>query len=233
MKWLEEPWLTEHSICRALVSASGGIDDARSTSRDRRRQGQPSTRSSSCQADVSGRSRAVSALAGRGVMGRTAPGASGRYAARWSGADQGGILLDMAKGGRLQRSLEKYLFNPLMRLGLRLGIAPRAFALLETTGRRSGLPRFTPVGNGLDGSTFWIVSEHGLRCDYVKNLVANPMVKVKIGRSWRSGTASLVDGDDPLARRRKIEGNGLIGRADGVIFRASARQPVTVRIALD
>jgi len=140
----------------------------------------------------------------------------------------------MAKGGNLQRTLEKYLFNPLMRVGLRLGIAPRAFALLETTGRRSGLSRLTPIGNGLDGSTFWIVSEHGLRCDYVKNLIANPNVRVKVGRTWHQGTASLVPDDDPLARRRRIDvGNGPIGRADGVIFRASVSQPVTVRIDLD
>ena len=46
----------------------------------------------------------------------------------------------MAKGGRLQRRLEKYVFNPPNKFALRLGIAPRAFALLETTGRRSGEP---------------------------------------------------------------------------------------------
>ena len=44
----------------------------------------------------------------------------------------------MATGGWLQRCLEKYVFNPSARLALRLGIAPRAFALLETTGRHSG-----------------------------------------------------------------------------------------------
>jgi len=137
-------------------------------------------------------------------------------------------------GGPLQRALEKYLINPLVRLGLRLGIAPRAFALLETTGRRSGLPRRTPVGNGLDGNVFWIVSEHGLRCDYVKNLVAHPWVKIKLRRSWHAGTATLVTDDDALARRRRIdERNGLVGRLDGVVFRASASQPVTIRVDLE
>src|SRR5581483_4597923 len=68
------------------------------------------------------------------------------------------ILVAMATGGRLQRTLEKYLFNPPNRMLLRIGIAPRAFALLETRGRRTGQPRLTPVGNGLDGSTFWVVA---------------------------------------------------------------------------
>jgi len=139
----------------------------------------------------------------------------------------------MARGGRLQRRLEKYAFNPSVRLALRLGIAPRAFALLETTGRRSGRPCLTPVGNGLDGDVFWVVSEHGKGCNYVKNLLANPDARVKVGRRWYSGTAAVVKDDDAFARRRSIdENNGLVGRADGVIFRASASYPVTVRIDL-
>jgi len=37
---------------------------------------------------------------------------------------------------------------------LQRGMAPDAFALLETTGRRSGQPRYTSVGNGLDRERF-------------------------------------------------------------------------------
>ncbi|MBV9091903.1 MAG: nitroreductase family deazaflavin-dependent oxidoreductase [Mycobacteriaceae bacterium] len=139
----------------------------------------------------------------------------------------------MASGGTLQRRLEKGLFNPIFRLALRLGIAPRAFALLETTGRRSGQPRLTPVGNGLDGDVFWVVAEHGSGCDYVKNLIANPCVRIKIGRRWHDGVATVINDDDASARRRRIDqGNGLVGRADGVIFRASASSPATIRIDL-
>jgi hypothetical protein len=43
-----------------------------------------------------------------------------------------------------------------------LGVVPPGYALLETVGRGSGLPRQTPVGDGLIGDTFWIVAEHGL-----------------------------------------------------------------------
>jgi len=139
----------------------------------------------------------------------------------------------MATGGRLQRTLEKYLLNPPNRLLLRLGIAPKAFALLETKGRRTGDARVTPVGNGLDGSVFWIVAEHGIRCDYVKNLLAEPRVRVKVGRRWYSGSASVVPDDDAFGRRRILDRkNGLVGRADGVIFRASASDPITIRVDL-
>jgi len=139
----------------------------------------------------------------------------------------------MAIGGGIHHRLEKFVFNPMFRTALRLGIAPRAFALLETIGRRSGQPRMTPVGNGLDGDVFWLVSEHGTNGAYVKNLIANPEVRIKIGRRWRTGTATVLKDDDALGRRRDIDdANGLIGRADGVIFRASASQPATVRIDL-
>jgi deazaflavin-dependent oxidoreductase (nitroreductase family) len=139
----------------------------------------------------------------------------------------------MATASRLQRRLEKSVFNPAFRVALRFGIAPPAFALLETIGRRSGKPRLTPVGNGLDGGVFWLVSERGRRGGYVKNLVAKPRVRVKVGRRWYPGTAAIIDDDDAHARRRRLDAaNGLFGRADGVIFRASATIPVTVRIDL-
>jgi deazaflavin-dependent oxidoreductase (nitroreductase family) len=139
----------------------------------------------------------------------------------------------MATGVGLQHRLERYVFNPVVRAALRLGIAPRAFALLETTGRRSGQPRLTPIGNGLDGDVFWLVSEHGRNGAYVKNLIANPDVRVKVGHRWFTGTATVIDDDDAHARRRQLDRvNGAIGRADGVIFRAAASTPITIRIDL-
>ena len=83
---------------------------------------------------------------------------------------------------RIERALERYVVNPVMRAMLLAGVAPRAFALLETTGRRSGKRRRTPVGNGLEGGVFWLVSEHGERCAYVQNLIADPRVRVRVGR---------------------------------------------------
>jgi len=136
---------------------------------------------------------------------------------------------------RAQRWIEKHLSNPPMRAALRLGIAPGAFALLETTGRRSGKRRLTPVGNGLDGNVFWLVSETGEGASYVANLRANPRARVKVRRRWYTGAASFVPEDDPWTRRHDIDGaNGLVGRLDGVIFRASAKrfQPITIRIDL-
>jgi deazaflavin-dependent oxidoreductase (nitroreductase family) len=74
---------------------------------------------------------------------------------------------------RVVTTLER-AHNRLMRAGLRAGFAPRAFALLETIGRTSGVVRYTPVGNGLDGEGFWLIAAHGMQADYVRNLLADP-----------------------------------------------------------
>jgi deazaflavin-dependent oxidoreductase (nitroreductase family) len=118
--------------------------------------------------------------------------------------------------------------NRLTRWALRRGIAPRAFALLETTGRRSGLPRHTPVGNGWDGAAFWLVAAHGMQADYVRNIAANPQVRVKVRGQWLRGTAVLLPDDDPVARSRTLP-----YRWDAAIGRLMASQPLTVRIDLD
>jgi deazaflavin-dependent oxidoreductase (nitroreductase family) len=118
--------------------------------------------------------------------------------------------------------------NRLTRFGLRRGIAPKAFALLETTGRRTGLPRQTPVGNGCVGDTFWLVAAHGTQADYVRNLQAHPAVRVKVGNVWRTGTATVLFDDDPVARSRTLP-----YQWDAAIGRLMASAPLTIRIDLD
>jgi len=118
--------------------------------------------------------------------------------------------------------------NRLIRFALRAGIAPRAFALLETTGRRTGAARPTPVGNGLDGDTFWLVAAHGTQADYVRNLQAEPRVRVKVGGVWRTGKAAVLPGDDAIARSRTLP-----YQWDATIGRAMASAPLTIRIDLD
>lgn len=118
--------------------------------------------------------------------------------------------------------------NRLIRFALRAGIAPRAFALLETTGRRSGMARHTPVGNGLVGDTFWLVAAHGTQADYVRNLQAEPRVRVKVGGLWRVGTAATLPEDDSAARSRQLP-----FQWDAAVGRMMASAPLTIRIDLD
>jgi deazaflavin-dependent oxidoreductase (nitroreductase family) len=110
---------------------------------------------------------------------------------------------------------------------LRLGIGARETALLETRGRVSGEPRVTPVSNGLDGDTFWIVTEHGHRAQYVRNLLADPRVRVYAGGRWRSGTARLMPDDDPAARLRTLPPR------NARIVQRVGTELITIRIDLD
>jgi len=129
---------------------------------------------------------------------------------------------------RAVRTFQKYVLNPPVRVLFGLGLAPPTHLLLETTGRRTGRPRQNPVGNGLDGDTLWIVAEHGRSASYVRNLEADPHVRVKIGRHWRHGTATVLPDDDPRARLRRI------GRpVNGFMVRAVGTDLLTIRVDLD
>jgi deazaflavin-dependent oxidoreductase (nitroreductase family) len=99
---------------------------------------------------------------------------------------------------RVVRLQQKWLVNPLVRR--RAGDLGFRYALLETTGRKSGLPRQTPVGDGAEGDTFWIVAQHGRRSDYVRNLEVNAHVRVRVDGEWRVGTAHVMPDDDPVKR---------------------------------
>ena len=59
--------------------------------------------------------------------------------------------------------------------------------LLETTGRKSGEPRRTPLGGSRVGDQFWFVSEFGEKSQYVKNINANPNVRVRLAADGTTG----------------------------------------------
>jgi deazaflavin-dependent oxidoreductase (nitroreductase family) len=120
------------------------------------------------------------------------------------------------------------LLNPLVRAAARTGLPLPSVVLLETTGRRSGQPRRIPVGKAVVGDTLWVVAEHGRRASYVRNIEANPRVRVRIGRRWRTGTAHVLPDDDWRERQRQIP-----NRLNSAVVRVMGTEPVTVRVDLD
>jgi deazaflavin-dependent oxidoreductase (nitroreductase family) len=98
---------------------------------------------------------------------------------------------------RVVTSFQRRIGNPLLK---RLPIQ----TLLETTGRTSGLPRRTPVGGRLLGREFWFVSEYGERSQYVRNILADPRVRVRVRGRWHAGTAHLMPEDDVRARLKSL-----------------------------
>jgi deazaflavin-dependent oxidoreductase (nitroreductase family) len=135
---------------------------------------------------------------------------------------------------RFEILIGRYTANPLMRGMFRIGITPPGLALVETIGRRTGAVRHTPVtAYTPDGETLWLIAQHGSHAGWVRNFEANPSVRVRLGRKWRSGTAELLPDDDVKARIRTFA-SGPVGRAmNAMAFRALESQPVTVRIQLE
>ena len=138
---------------------------------------------------------------------------------------------------RIIYPLEKRVVNPIVLLAWDLGLPPPGDALLETTGRRTGQPRRTPVCDGQDGDTFWLVAQRGHRADWVQNIAANPRVRFKFrsgsGVGWRAGTAHILDEDDPRERQRLLAQANLARRWCVRASAAMGTSPLTVRIDLD
>jgi deazaflavin-dependent oxidoreductase (nitroreductase family) len=68
------------------------------------------------------------------------------------------------------------------------------WVLLETTGRRTGRARHTPLaGAPSDGSTLSVLSVYGEASAFVKNIRANPEVRIQRRGRWLTGTAELLD----------------------------------------
>jgi len=129
---------------------------------------------------------------------------------------------------RVVTALQVRVFNPPIKALAARGLAP-GVALLETTGRKSGEPRRTPVTNGLERgtNTFWIVAEQGRKAAYVRNIETDPKVRVRVGRRWRSGVAHVLEDDDTRARQRGMP------RIHAASVRAMGTELVTVRIDLE
>ncbi|QUR67625.1 nitroreductase family deazaflavin-dependent oxidoreductase [Mycobacterium spongiae] len=99
--------------------------------------------------------------------------------------------------------------------------------MLETIGRKTGQPRRTAVGGRIVKNQFWMVSEHGEHSDYVRNIKADPAVRVRIGGQWRNGTAHLLPDDDPKQRLRNLP------RLNSAAVRAMGTDLLTIRVDLD
>ena len=129
---------------------------------------------------------------------------------------------------RVSTFLSARVFNPLVLAAARAGLPTPSVVILETTGRRSGMPRRVPVTRMLEGDTLWIVTEHGRRAAYVRNIEADPRVRVRVGRRWRAGRARVLADDDWRARQRQMP-----GKPGSAMVRAMGTEHVTVRVDLD
>jgi deazaflavin-dependent oxidoreductase (nitroreductase family) len=74
---------------------------------------------------------------------------------------------------------------------------------LQTTGRSSGRPRTIEIWFATDGARLYLLAGGRHGAHWVRNLVADPRVRVRIGGRTLEGTARVTEGTErePLARR--------------------------------
>jgi deazaflavin-dependent oxidoreductase (nitroreductase family) len=129
---------------------------------------------------------------------------------------------------RASTFLSAKVFNPLVLAAARAGLPTPSVVILETTGRRSGQPRRVPVTRMLDGDALWIVTEHGRRAGYVRNVEAHPRVRARVGRRWRTGTARILAGEDWRALQRRMP-----NKLNSAMVRAMGTDHLVLRVDLD
>lgn len=86
-------------------------------------------------------------------------------------------------------------------------IANEAFCYLTTRGRTTGDAHEIEIWFAARGATIYMLSGGGERSDWVKNILAEPDVRVRIGAQEFGGRARLVDdpSEEAWARAALLE----------------------------
>jgi deazaflavin-dependent oxidoreductase (nitroreductase family) len=82
------------------------------------------------------------------------------------------------------------------------------FGYLTTTGRVTGMPRRIEIWFALQSGTVYLLSGGRDRSDWVRNLIADPLVRFRIEDDERAVTARVIEAgtdEDSLARRLLVD----------------------------
>jgi deazaflavin-dependent oxidoreductase (nitroreductase family) len=97
--------------------------------------------------------------------------------------------------------------------------AETPYLYLTTTGRRSGRPREIEIWFTGRGGRYYLVAERGEAAQWVRNLRADPRVRVRVGDRSFDGRARVVDADaEPdLAADVRARSERKYGWGDGLV----------------
>jgi deazaflavin-dependent oxidoreductase (nitroreductase family) len=107
------------------------------------------------------------------------------------------------------------------------------YCYLTTTGRVSGKPHEIEIWFGLHDHTLFLLSEGRERSDWVKNLLKDPAVKVRIAKRLFNATARLVTDEQEEMMARKMLAAKYQQWKMGQKFSHWARTALVVGIDLD
>ena len=75
---------------------------------------------------------------------------------------------------------------------------------LQTIGRTSGRPRTIEIWFATDGDRVYFLAGGRHRAHWVRNLIADPQVRVRIGGHTLPGVARVVEGEEHEALARQL-----------------------------
>jgi len=112
------------------------------------------------------------------------------------------------------------------------GFAGEDYCYLTTTGRVTGKPHEIEIWFGLNGASLYLLSGGGDKSDWVKNLLKNPSIIVRIAKHSFTATARLVkDAQEEMLARNLLADKYRERESDGSLSEW-ARSALVVRIDL-
>ena len=99
-------------------------------------------------------------------------------------------------------------------------MSPEAtYLYLTTIGRRSGRPRPIEIWFTRHDGRYYLVAEHGLRAQWVQNLLIEPRVRWRVGTATLAGRARVVRAETAPALVRDIQARSKrkYGWGDGLV----------------
>jgi deazaflavin-dependent oxidoreductase (nitroreductase family) len=119
------------------------------------------------------------------------------------------------------------------RLLYAIGLGPlqgRFVLLLTTIGRKSRLPRVTPLQYEEVDGKYFVASARGIKADWFRNILANPAVEVRVKSQRFEGVAEAITDPEQIADflelrlRRHPRMMGAMFRAQGFASRPSREE---------
>lgn len=111
--------------------------------------------------------------------------------------------------------------------------ADRSVCHLQTTGRVTGRPRTIEIWFATDGERVYLLAGGRDRAHWVRNLVADPRVKLRIAGQTVAGTARVVEGEPAERIARELLAAKYQGWRPGAPLSRWAASSLPVEVTLD